>query len=126
MIPSVDGPAAPFTRSYRQKRHRRQTGRPDGAAFVEGAYVPIAEAKLPILDGGFRRSDCTSGIPIDLAWLAFPRVVARSLPVHAVSASAGRPAHVLRPDATPRRIFAPSWSFMRRQRRLAGAPAEPS
>ena len=32
---------------------------PDGAAFVEGAYVPIADAKLPILDWGFLRSDCT-------------------------------------------------------------------
>lgn len=32
---------------------------PDGAAFIDGAYVPIAEAKIPILDWGFIRSDCT-------------------------------------------------------------------
>jgi branched-chain amino acid aminotransferase len=32
---------------------------PDGAAFIDGAYVPIAEAKIPILDWGFLRSDCT-------------------------------------------------------------------
>ena len=32
---------------------------PDGAAFVDGAYVPIAEARIPILDWGFLRSDCT-------------------------------------------------------------------
>ncbi|MDP6804162.1 MAG: aminotransferase class IV [Rhodospirillales bacterium] len=32
---------------------------PDGVAFVEGAYVPIAEARIPILDRGFVRSDAT-------------------------------------------------------------------
>jgi branched-chain amino acid aminotransferase len=32
---------------------------PEGAAFVDGTYVPIAEAKIPILDWGFLRSDCT-------------------------------------------------------------------
>ena len=32
---------------------------PDGAAFVEGGFVPIGEAKLPILDWGFIRCDCT-------------------------------------------------------------------
>ena len=31
----------------------------DGAAFIEGAYVPIAEARIPILDWGFTRSDVT-------------------------------------------------------------------
>jgi branched-chain amino acid aminotransferase len=31
----------------------------DGAAFIDGAYVPIAEAKVPILDWGFVRSDVT-------------------------------------------------------------------
>jgi len=31
----------------------------DGAAFVEGCYVPIGEAKLPLLDWGFTRSDVT-------------------------------------------------------------------
>jgi hypothetical protein len=77
-------------------------GRPPPTArqFVESAYVAIAEAKLPILDWGFLRSGCMSGIPIDLAWLAFPRVVARSLPVDAVSASAGDRA---RPEPLPGR-----------------------
>jgi branched-chain amino acid aminotransferase len=32
---------------------------PDGAAFLDGDYVPIADAKIPILDWGFLRSDCT-------------------------------------------------------------------
>ncbi len=31
----------------------------EGAAFVDGSYVPIAEARLPILDWGFIRSDAT-------------------------------------------------------------------
>lgn len=30
-----------------------------GAAFIDGAYVPIAEARLPVLDWGFTRSDVT-------------------------------------------------------------------
>ncbi len=30
-----------------------------GAAFIDGVYVPIAEAKIPILDWGFLRSDAT-------------------------------------------------------------------
>ena len=31
----------------------------DGAAFIDGAYVPIGEARIPILDRGFTRSDAT-------------------------------------------------------------------
>lgn len=31
----------------------------DGAAFIEGEYVPIGEARIPILDWGFTRSDVT-------------------------------------------------------------------
>jgi branched-chain amino acid aminotransferase len=31
----------------------------DGAAFVDGEFVPIAEARVPILDWGFLRSDAT-------------------------------------------------------------------
>jgi len=31
----------------------------DGAAFVEGRYVPVAQARVPILDWGFLRSDAT-------------------------------------------------------------------
>ena len=30
-----------------------------GCAFIEGAYYPIAEARIPILDTGFTRSDLT-------------------------------------------------------------------
>ncbi|MDQ4128894.1 MAG: aminotransferase class IV [Actinomycetota bacterium] len=30
-----------------------------GAAFVEGRFVPVAEARIPILDWGFLRSDAT-------------------------------------------------------------------
>jgi branched-chain amino acid aminotransferase len=31
----------------------------DGCAFIEGKYYPIAEARIPILDTGFTRSDVT-------------------------------------------------------------------
>ncbi|QND62401.1 branched-chain amino acid transferase (plasmid) [Mesorhizobium huakuii] len=31
----------------------------DGIAFIDGSYVPIAEARIPILDRGFVRSDAT-------------------------------------------------------------------
>jgi branched-chain amino acid aminotransferase len=31
----------------------------DGAAFVDGKFVPVAEARVPILDWGFLRSDAT-------------------------------------------------------------------
>jgi branched-chain amino acid aminotransferase len=31
----------------------------DGAAFVDGEYVPIDEARIPIVDTGFSRSDVT-------------------------------------------------------------------
>lgn len=31
----------------------------DGCAYIEGKYVPIAEARIPILDSGFYRSDLT-------------------------------------------------------------------
>lgn len=31
----------------------------DGAAYVDGEYVPIGEARLPLLDWGFTRSDVT-------------------------------------------------------------------
>ena len=30
-----------------------------GAAFVDGTYCPIAEAKISVLDMGVTRSDCT-------------------------------------------------------------------
>jgi branched-chain amino acid aminotransferase len=32
---------------------------PEGAALIDGELVPIAEARIPILDWGFLRSDCT-------------------------------------------------------------------
>jgi branched-chain amino acid aminotransferase len=31
----------------------------EGAAFVEGQFVPVSEARIPILDWGFLRSDAT-------------------------------------------------------------------
>ena len=30
-----------------------------GAAFIEGDYVPVGEARIPLLDWGFIKSDCT-------------------------------------------------------------------
>lgn len=38
-------------------RHTETLG--DGAAYVDGEYVPIGEARLPLLDWGFTRSDVT-------------------------------------------------------------------
>ena len=37
----------------------KAAGWPDGAAFVEGEYVPIGAAKLSLLDWGFTKSDVT-------------------------------------------------------------------
>lgn len=31
----------------------------NGCAWIDGQYVPIADARIPILDAGFVRSDCT-------------------------------------------------------------------
>ena len=36
-----------------------ETGFAAGCAWIEGEYVPIAEARIPILDAGFVRSDLT-------------------------------------------------------------------
>lgn len=38
---------------------RDQSAYAEGAAFVEGHFVPVAEARVPILDWGFLRSDAT-------------------------------------------------------------------
>ena len=32
---------------------------PTGAAYLDGAYMPIGEAKIPVTDWGYRRSDVT-------------------------------------------------------------------
>ncbi len=32
---------------------------PDGAAYLDGRFVPVAEAKIPVTDWGYRRSDVT-------------------------------------------------------------------
>src|SRR5580658_732585 len=32
---------------------------PTGAAYLDGAYMPVAEAKIPVTDWGYRRSDVT-------------------------------------------------------------------
>ena len=48
------------TAGFRDRARDSEVGiHPDGAAFVDGAYVPIAEARIPILDWGLLRSDCT-------------------------------------------------------------------
>jgi branched-chain amino acid aminotransferase len=44
-------------REVRSKEDRRAYAA--GAAFVEGRFVPVAEARVPILDWGFLRSDAT-------------------------------------------------------------------
>ena len=36
-----------------------RTSYADGAAFVEGRFVPVGEARVPVLDWGFLRSDAT-------------------------------------------------------------------
>jgi branched-subunit amino acid aminotransferase/4-amino-4-deoxychorismate lyase len=42
----------------KQEDTRLRSGE-DGVAFVEGEYLPIGEARLPLLDWGFTRSDVT-------------------------------------------------------------------
>ena len=37
----------------------------DGCAFIEGKYLPIAEARIPILDTGFYRSDLSYDVVAD-------------------------------------------------------------
>jgi branched-chain amino acid aminotransferase len=41
------------------ERAADRTACASGAAFVEGRFVPVAEARVPILDWGFLRSDAT-------------------------------------------------------------------
>lgn len=39
---------------------RGQAGQwPDGAAYVDGRFVPVGEARIPITEWGYRRSDVT-------------------------------------------------------------------
>ena len=46
--------------AVREQRRDAEAGiHPEGAAFIDGELVPIAEARIPILDWGFLRSDCT-------------------------------------------------------------------
>ena len=40
----------------------------DGCAFIEGAYFPIAEARIPIVDTGFTRSDLTYDVVAVFTW----------------------------------------------------------
>jgi branched-chain amino acid aminotransferase len=48
------------TTAVQDRARESEVGRyPEGAAFIDGACVPIAEARIPILDWGFLRSDCT-------------------------------------------------------------------
>ena len=51
------------TGSSTQTAARRQAGGEDpyaaGCAWIEGEYVPISQARIPILDAGFSRSDLT-------------------------------------------------------------------
>jgi branched-chain amino acid aminotransferase len=47
------------TSSEATAKTRTETGFADGCAWIEGEYVPIGEARIPILDAGFVRSDLT-------------------------------------------------------------------
>ena len=49
--------AAPSVTASCRLRHAPRMN--DGYAWIEGEYVPIAEARIPILDTGFVRSDLT-------------------------------------------------------------------
>src|SRR5919199_1499819 len=57
MIRSLEGVEMGTERIERYVGERESYA--DGAAFVEGRFVPIAEARVPILDWGFLRSDAT-------------------------------------------------------------------
>ena len=69
---SLIGPPTALYQHYGldARRHRRRRGGTDGGtmtperfadgcAWIEGEYVPIGEARIPILDAGFVRSDLT-------------------------------------------------------------------
>ena len=48
----------------RTTEHAAKTGPyVEGAAFVRGAFVPAAEATVPLFDYGFLRSDLTYDVP---------------------------------------------------------------
>ena len=38
---------------------QQASGYPDGVAYIDGEYMPVQEARLPVLDLGFTRSDAT-------------------------------------------------------------------
>ena len=46
-------------RSHIDSRGVDRASYASGAAFVDGSFVPVAEARVPILDWGFLRSDAT-------------------------------------------------------------------
>jgi branched-subunit amino acid aminotransferase/4-amino-4-deoxychorismate lyase len=48
-----------------REAERAASGNParEGLAWIEGAFVPLAEARIPLLDQGFLRSDLTYDVP---------------------------------------------------------------
>jgi branched-chain amino acid aminotransferase len=56
---NLDGSAAMAAVEKEVSEHLRPGLWPQGAAWIEGRFVPIAEARIPITDWGFTRSDLT-------------------------------------------------------------------
>ena len=46
-------------RNKREEQKMTKNPFTDGCAYIEEAYVPIAEARIPIIDAGFNGSDLT-------------------------------------------------------------------
>jgi len=55
----IRGDAAMTDTQLATREREATTPMSDGIAFIDGEYVPIAEACIPILDWGFLRSDAT-------------------------------------------------------------------
>ena len=70
----------------------------DGCAFIEGKYVPIVEARIPIMDTGFTRSDLT----YDAEEVFLTSTAGGVMPVTTVNGrtiGGGRPGKITQPDS---------------------------
>jgi branched-chain amino acid aminotransferase len=75
----------------------------DGCAWIEGSFVPIAQARIPITDTGFTRSDCTYDVVA--AWQRRLFRLDLHLARFARSCAALRLAPPLAPDAIRRTVI---------------------
>ena len=63
---------------------------PGGAAWIDGRYCPIEEAKISVLDLGVTRSDCTYDV-VHVWCGRFYRLDRCALPAHLAAPAVVRP-----------------------------------